>query len=447
MPPTGTLGRRGLLAATGALLVAGRASGGVPVGCGTPPCAFGPTTGWTAARAGLEAILDQSLLPFWRGVADASTGEGYALNHDLTGRWLGPANLAVVAQARMLWFFAHLRRHGRAAPEDAQRAERGYAVLTRRFVDPSYGGCFWQLRYQNYAPSKADKQLYAHAFVLFALSEHALVTGSAAAAAAAAGVFEVIDGRFRDPASRNYREFLLRDWSTPPADRKDYLGGVGGIRTHNTRIHLLEALTTHYELARSARVAGRLAEVVGLTERALVRTPVFCFPVTDGGAPVRQSYGHDLETIHLLLRARALLGQCGHPPAFYGKVVDDTLRLGEDRSLGGIFDSGPIGAGADALAKKDWAQAETLLTLAELFRLTRQSRRKSAFLRTLDWVGRWQVDWGQGSWYDTIGADLKPSGGKAGPWGGPYHTGRAVLGCLRLIDVIQNTPKGGCTPL
>ena len=101
----------------------------------------------------------------------------------------------------------------------------------------------------------------------------------------------------------------------------------------------------------------------------------------------------------------------------------------------------------EQFATANKANIETLLTLAELFRLTRQSRRKSAFLRTLDWVGRWQVDWGQGSWYDTIGADLKPSGGKAGPWGGPYHTGRAVLGCLRLIDVIQNTPKGGCTPL
>ena len=114
--------RRRALALAGAAAagLAGPAWAGPPVGCGSPPCAFGPTTSWAGARTALESILDQSLLPFWRGVADLSTREGqregYALNHDLAGRWLGPANLAVVTQARMLWFFAHLQRHGRATP-------------------------------------------------------------------------------------------------------------------------------------------------------------------------------------------------------------------------------------------------------------------------------------------------------------------------------------------
>ena len=143
------------------------------------------------------------LLPFWRGVADSSAGEGqregYALNHDLAGRWLGPANLAVVTQARMLWFFAHLQRHGRATPDDAGRAERGYAVLTKRFRDKAQGGFFWQVRYTDYGPSKPDKQLYGQIFPLFALSEHALATGSDAATAAAADAFKVIDSAISRP--------------------------------------------------------------------------------------------------------------------------------------------------------------------------------------------------------------------------------------------------------
>lgn len=448
-----TLGRRRALALAGAAAAFPRTAwAGLPVGCGSPPCAFGPTTSWTGARAALEGILNQSLLPFWRGVADASASEGqregYALNHDLAGRWLGPANLAVVTQARMLWFFAHLQRHGRATADDAGRAERGYAVLTKRFRDAARGGFFWQVRYTDYGPSKPDKQLYGQIFPLFALSEHALAIGSDAAAAAAAAAFKVIDTRFRDPVSRNYREFLLRDWSVPPATRKDYLGGIGGVRTHNTRIHLLEALTTHYELVRTTKVAGRLAEVIALTEGALVQEPAFFFRATDAGTPTRQSYGHDMETVHLLMRARAMLRQCGSAPAFYQRVADDVLRLGEDQDRGGVFESGPAGAAADARTHKDWIQAETLLTLAELFRLTRKASYKAAFMRTLDWIGRWQVDWSQGSWYDTIDADLRPTGGKAGPWGGPYHTTRAVLGSLRLIDAITSgTPAGGCTPI
>ena len=117
--------RRSALVGAGAALALGRGAVAAPTGCGTPPCAFGPTTGWPAARAGLEAMLSQSLLPFWRPVADRTGGEGYALNHDLDGRWLGPADPALVSQARMLWFFgcfgamAAAARRMRCAPSAA----------------------------------------------------------------------------------------------------------------------------------------------------------------------------------------------------------------------------------------------------------------------------------------------------------------------------------------
>ena len=86
-------------------------------------------------------------------LADTSTGEGYDLNHDGQGRWLGPANPTLVGQARVLWFFAHLRRHGRAVPADAARAERGYAILTERLWDRVHGGFFWEVAAKGYAPT------------------------------------------------------------------------------------------------------------------------------------------------------------------------------------------------------------------------------------------------------------------------------------------------------
>lgn len=447
--PAARLSRRAALTAAGlGFAFASSARAGPPLGCGTPPCAFGPITSLAQARTALQDILNIALLPFWRRLADASTGEGYDLNHDGQGRWLGPVNPTLVGQARVLWFFAHLHRHGRVVPADAARAERGHAILTERLWDRVHGGFFWEVAAKGYAPTLPDKQLYGQTFGLYALSEHALVTGSPAATAAAGAAFAVIDARCRDAAAANYREFRLRDWSAPPPGRVDYLAGVNGVRTHNTRIHLLEALTTYHELAGTDLVASRLAEVVALTEAALVRAPVFYFRATDGAAPTRQNYGHDIETISLLLRARAQLGLCGDPPAFYRRVVDDALRLGEDKGSGGVFDSGVIGAAADQREKRDWVQAETLLTLCELFRRTRSAARKAAFLRTLDWIGRWQVDWANGSWHGQINRRLQPAGNKAGTWNGPYHTGRAVLGCLRLLDAIAaGEPRGGCTPL
>ena len=78
-----------------------------------------------------------------------------------------------------------------------------------------------------------------------------------------------------------------------------------------------------------------------------------------------------------------------------------------------MFTSGVIGAAVYDRKKRDWVQAETLLTLCELYRLDRQPKRKLAFLRQLDWIGRWQVDWANGSWHGLIDPSGQPVGKKA----------------------------------
>ena len=443
--------RRRLLAGSAAglgLALTGRAGVALPpLGCGPPPCDFAPVGDWAGARRALRDLLTRNYLPFWRRLADESRGEGYDLNHDLSGTWLGPSDPALVTQARMLWFFAHLRRHGHAEPADADRAARGFRILTERFLDPVHGGFFWRLRSADLQPRQADKQLYGQAFALFALSEHALADGGAAAAAAADAAFAAIDSHLRDAAARNYLEFLSRDWSLPPAGSRDYLGNALGERTQNTRIHLLEALTAYHVLRPTPLVRARLAEAVALTEAALQTSPVLFFRATDAPPYLRQGYGHDVEAIHLLLRARARLRRCGVLPDFYRGIVADALRLGEDPALGGMCHSGPPGLPPDRRDRVDWVQAETLLTLATLFRLERDPAHEAGFLRLLNWVGRWQVDWRSGSWYPALDPALRPTGVKADAWRDPYHAARALVGCLRLIGPILRGTGGGCAPV
>jgi mannobiose 2-epimerase len=434
--------------ATLALAVPGRGAGALPpIGCGPPPCAFTPVADWTGARQALRDILTRNYLPFWRRLADESRGEGYDLNHDLAGRWLGPSDPALVAQARMLWFFAHLRRRGHAEAADEARAARGFKILTERFLDPTHGGYFWRLQAADLQPRQADKQLYGQTFALFALSEHALAGGDAASSAAADAAFAAIDANLRDPALANYHEFRSRDWALPTAGSRDYLGQPIGERTQNTRIHLLEALTTYHELRPTPLVRARLAEVVALTEGALRRNPAYFFRESDTPPYTRQAYGHDVEALHLLLRARARLGRCGTPPAFYRRVLADALRLGEDAEFGGLFHSGPPGLPPERRERIDWVQAETLLTLATFFRLERDPAHEAAFLRLLNWIGRWQADWRDGSWYPLIDSDLRPGGQKADAWRDPYHAARALVGCLRLIGPILKGTVGGCVPV
>ena len=60
------------------------------------------------------------------------------------------------------------------------------------------------------------------------------------------------------------------------------------------------------------------------------------------------------------------------------------------------------------------------------------------FEQTLTWIDRHQIDWAGGEWHHTINEDGSLSGSKAsdanGAWKTPYHSGRAVIHCLELLQ-------------
>ena len=420
-----TLDRRGLL---GALAVAG---------LGWPGAATAATLEPDAA-AQLRDLLLNNHLPFWRKVAGKPGIEGFDFNYGTDGAWLGPARRVIVGQARTLWLFARLLRSPFAASGDAAIASHGYAYLTRRFWDTEHGGFFWELNWRDHAPTKPHKDLYGQSFALFALSEYARATGRTSVGTWADRAFRVIDQRFRDPASGNYREFLLRDWSRPSSTPVSYLGFRPDVREQNTRIHLLEALTAYAQLRGTATVRARLAEVLRLVEAAVRTRPAYYFrqidPTATTPAATEASYGHDVETIHLLRSARAVLGLSGEP-AFYDRVLLDSFRLGEDLTNGGLFQAGPIGAPATTLVKVDWIEAEALLASLTSYVRSRRADHRAMFLRTLRWIRLHQADLARGGWYEQIDTHGRPSGFKADGWSGGYHAGRALLdGIAALTD-------------
>ena len=175
--------RRAALGALGVgVTLSQRAWAAPPAACGAPPCAFGPTTSLAQARRALTDILEVALLPFWRRLADTSTAEGYDLNHDARGDWLGPANPTLVgpgARALVLRPPAPTRARGagRRCPCRARLRDAGLDACWTGLN----GGFFWEVAARSYAPTLPDKQLYGQTFALYALSEHALATRSPAA--------------------------------------------------------------------------------------------------------------------------------------------------------------------------------------------------------------------------------------------------------------------------
>ncbi|MEC8645788.1 MAG: AGE family epimerase/isomerase, partial [Candidatus Latescibacterota bacterium] len=98
-----------------------------------------------------------------------------------------------------------------------------------------------------------------------------------------------------------------------------------------------------------------------------------------------------------------------------------------------------LGLPADNRDKIWWVQAEGLVALLSLYQLTGDGTYWSAFMKTYEWVEKYQVDWENGGWHAHIAPNGRVSGAKASRWKTPYHSGRAVIECLRLLESIAPT--------
>jgi len=395
-----------------------------------------------AARAMLEKILVENILPFWYPhVIDP--GGGYRLNHDIRGRWKGDSPKSLVTQARTCWFFARIHRTPWGRPEHLQAAQHGFQFLRDRMWDHQHGGFFWEVDSQGSRATVPVKHLYGQAFGLYALAEYARASGDGAALDLARTLFRLLEERAHDPEHGGYVELFERDWS-PATDRTPNVMGSPSpaAKLMNTHLHLMEALTTYCDVAGDDLARERLLELIAIQSNAVVRKTVGA--CTDkyerDWTPLRgeaydvASYGHDVENVWLLLDAcRA----ARVPRAMYldlcRTLFGYSLKHGYDPREGGFFDAGPLGASATRRLKIWWVQAEGLVGALYMYRLTGEQAYLDCFARTLDWIARRQADWENGDWFETVTPEGESVGGKAHAWKGPYHNGRAMIECLELL--------------
>ena len=396
-----------------------------------------------AALAAIERIVARAFIPFWTTQCAPDVGEGYRLNHDVIGRWMGRRPQRTVAQARALWFFSMMISSGDAPARDRALAQPGADFLLHRLWDHRCGGFFWEVGPRSGRPTDSRKHLFAQAFGLFALAEYALATGDGEAARSADKTFEMMETRFHDPADGGYREVFQHHWSEISDDRPGLLGVPADVKLRNTHMHVLEALSVYYCLHPDTFVRQRLLEVLQILSEIAIRSQFPTGseehrrnwqPLYDDQSAV-SSYGHDLEYIHVALQAADALGDGQAPPIkLFAGLFDHALEYGFDHERGGFFASGRPGTPASDHSKIWWVQAETLLAALEMFRLTGAPRYWHAFCRTLEWIVCWQTDWVYGDWHTTIAPDGVITGAKASVWKEPYHHGRALIRCLHALQ-------------
>ena len=380
-------------------------------------------------------------MAFWLPrMADPVDG-GFRVAFDEDGIWQGPEPKGIMPQSRCLWFLSRLLNSPYGTAEHEALAQGGFDFLLERLWDEDFGGFYWSVACDEDEVLRPEKHMFGQTMALYALAEYGRAVDDGKARALSQELFAlVMDIRGPDGG---WPEWVNRDWSCGSRQDLDHAGWSDpNLRAASTHQHLLEALTGLYRWEPDPRLEATIRDLMVILTTALTdhRHAAGRMRVQPGwdliprGPDSRTKYGNDVETVWMITDACHVLDIPLAPllPQLVAQF-DAAVRHGYDRNSGGLYLSGYPGATADRKQKVWWVQAECLLAALHLYRETGKEIHGAVFLRTLDWIVNHQVDWQTGSWYPEV-QDLRPSGFKGSHWKAMYHTGRAMLDGIAILD-------------
>jgi mannobiose 2-epimerase len=392
-----------------------------------------------AARC--KRTLKAGVIDFYLPAAVDRERGGY-LESLRDGKFAPTGEKFLTLQARQLWFFGTIARENIDRDAALAAAKSGFEFLDAKMRDRRHGGYFSKVTDAG-EPKDARKHVYLNAFALYALAAYHRATNDPKALDAAKDLFRVLEEKAHDRTHGGYVEFFTEDWKPITDPREQCYVGTAGTKTYNTHLHVLEALTELYRVWPDPLVKERLDEMLHVNANT-VRHPDFpCnidgwrpdWRVVETPANLRASYGHDVECSWLVFDAARAAGRS--PDLYRGwaeSLCGYALKHGYDRQNGGFFYTGPLGRPADDAKKEWWVQAEALVAMLEMYRLTGRPEYYAAFAGTLDFVEKHHVA-KEGGWWATRGPDGSPRGNsRTSPWQGAYHSGRSMLLSAKLLE-------------
>lgn len=396
------------------------------------------------------------LAEFWRTRAVDLRHGGYRTSFDAQGQPVDEQEKYLLAQTRLLWTFSQLA----AATGDQSLldlATYGYDYLTTHFHDATHGGWYWKTHLDGRVKDPA-KLAYGQSFAIYALAAYGRIAKSQEAVDAARSTFDALHVHSADVLRGGYYENLNRDWSPAQgqwsgSDRKSL----------DIHMHLLECYTELTKATESDVHRRRLAEVrellldrmidpatgAGGNQYDLAWNPVEPIVIDrtwiaergvlddDRTVATTTSYGHNLELGWLLVRADQVLGlPLRTDAAVVQRLADHALEFGYDSAHGGVFREGPPAGPASDRDKEFWQNSEALVGFLEGYRLVGDPRYLDAFEGTWRFVSRHMID-PAGEWRIRTTEDGAVLDGALGnQWTGGYHTCRAAIESLALLDCL-----------
>ena len=336
-----------------------------------------------------------------------------------------------ILNSRILWFFSNAYL---LLKEEELLAYAGHAYqfLKEHCLDPENGGVYWSLMYDG-APKDTTKHTYNQAFAIYALSSYYDASKDAEALGLAEELYRVVETKCRD--EYGYLEsFNVR--FEPEENDKLSENGVSAEKTMNTLLHVFEAYTELYRVAKEEDVAGRLKFMLGLMEEKVYNKPLgrqeVFFDKTWNSLIDLYSYGHDIETAWLVDRGLEILGDeswIKRISPVTGQITENIYkRAYTNHSLVNEAENGVVDT-----TRVWWVQAEAVVGFLNGYQKRPEHTEYLEAAKDIwDYIRQYLIDDREGSeWHWALDQDGKPLKKPiVEPWKCPYHNGRM---CFEVI--------------
>ena len=383
----------------------------------------------------VKAHLLNDIIPFWKNLRDDEFGGYYGyMDYDL--KVDKKAVKGCILNSRITWFFANA--YTLLKDESLlEEAKHGFAFMKEHCMDKENGGIFWSMKYDG-TPEDTTKHTYNQAFSIYALSSYYEATHDEEALVMAKELFHIIETKCTDEIG--YKEAFDKEFHEVENDKLSE-NGVIAEKTMNTLLHVFEAYTELYRVAKLPEVKERLEWIMDTFADKVYnpkrhRQEVF-FDRNMNTILDLHSYGHDIETAWLMDRGVEVLGEKKYEEKMTPITKDLTSEIYkvafDGHSLANECEKGVVN-----VHRIWWVQAETVIGFLNGWQ---KDPSRTEYLEAAK--SEWQfikdhvMDKRQGSeWFWEVDPSGKPYEGRpiVEPWKCPYHNGRMCFEVIRRLE-------------
>lgn len=283
----------------------------------------------------------------------------------------------LLVQCRQIYVNSHAAQLGLSA-ECLAVAARGVDFITDRYWDAEKGGWYFSVG-EDGSPADRTRDLYAHAFVVFALAHFHDASGDSGALAGALTTLRLILDRFADPVSGGFHEAL--DAQLRPVPR---------VRRQNPHMHLMEGALALAQATGNPDAAQLADQLYALLRERFIdpETGTLGEFFTDSWQP-HPAEGHQVEPGHhfewaWILEQYSRLTRVATPLELADDLREWAWQRGLNPSLGGVHDG--VDRRGDVLrdTQRIWPQLESAKAFAVHWERTAAAASRERLVQIVD---------------------------------------------------------------